>query len=166
MNKPIPDDAGFFLDEYDSDKFWSRVNMHGGVSYLDDPLSRIDSSAGECWTWTGARTGNSRGWYGRIYLFGESVQAHDVGFREFGNRVPVGLILDHLCRNTLCVRHNHLEPVTIGENLNRGKSSASLRTACPHGHEFTEENTRWRQRGSKRSRECRTCIRAAKKRAA
>lgn len=34
--------------------------------------------------------------------------------------IPEGLTIDHLCRNTMCVNPDHLEPVTHRENLMRG----------------------------------------------
>lgn len=160
MQQLIPDDAGYFLDEFDGERFWARVNFHGGQPYLDDPLARLDDSAGECWTWTGGRGGSTRGWYGRFIVGGKPTPAHDLGFKEFDGKIPDGLLLDHLCRNTLCIRHDHLEPVTLAENVDRGVHGRSQRPRCVHGHEFTEENTRWRERDGKRWRECRTCIRA------
>lgn len=33
--------------------------------------------------------------------------------------IPEGLAIDHLCRQTSCVRPDHLEAVTYAENLHR-----------------------------------------------
>jgi hypothetical protein len=47
--------------------------------------------------------------------------AHRYVYETHKEAIPNGLELDHLCRNTLCVNPNHLEPVTHAENCRRGK---------------------------------------------
>lgn len=37
-----------------------------------------------------------------------------------------GLEFDHLCRNKLCVRPDHLEAVTHTENVRRGNSPSAI----------------------------------------
>ncbi|WP_407942939.1 HNH endonuclease signature motif containing protein [Luteipulveratus halotolerans] len=70
-----------------------------------------------------------------------------------------GMTVDHLCRNKRCVRPEHLEAVTRGDNVRRW---AATITHCPQGHEYSAENTRvW-----KGKRNCITCQREAKRRAA
>lgn len=58
-----------------------------------------------------------------------------------------------MCRNTLCVNPDHLEPVTPQENVDR--RSAAL-THCPTGHEYDAINTYHDPTGNKH---CRTCKR-------
>lgn len=157
MVNAIPTDAGQYLDEYDGPRFWEHVNLHGGTDYLDDPLARLDASAGECWTWSGWAAGNGAHLYGRLNIFGTSVQAHNLGYREFGGSIPEGMVLDHLCRNTLCVRHNHLEPVTGIENVDRGLRGRPANPTCKRGHPYDEANTRWGTRKGKPVRICRAC---------
>ncbi|GAA4237618.1 hypothetical protein GCM10022254_50190 [Actinomadura meridiana] len=70
--------------------------------------------------------------------------------------IPEGLTIDHLCRTTLCVRPDHLDPVPNRiNNLRRNSLSAlnARKTRCPQGHEYTLENTYLGRNGS---RECRT----------
>lgn len=71
--------------------------------------------------------------------------------------IPDGFTLDHLCRNTSCANPAHLEPVTHEENVKRGRSGEgqALRTHCPQGHEYTDDNTY--QHGGRRF--CRACHR-------
>jgi hypothetical protein len=53
--------------------------------------------------------------------------------------IPDGLVIDHLCLNKGCVNPDHMELVTIGENVKR---HFRLMTHCKSGrHEFTEANT-------------------------
>ena len=86
--------------------------------------------------------------------------AHRVVYEILVGPIPVGLELDHLCRNRACVNPDHLEPVTTRTNLLRGYSPWACRarqTHCKRGHEFTPENTYGTGDGR---RYCRTCRRA------
>ena len=112
-----------------------------------------------CWTW---RATKSNG-YGRLFIGGRAWPAHRWVYEALVGLIPEGLTLDHLCRNRACVRPDHLEPVTMRENILRGESFAAVnnrKTHCKHGHEFTPENTyvatpAWRG--------CRTCARDARR---
>lgn len=122
---------------------------------------RFDASytvdARGCWIWSGPT--NSRG-YGRIYVDGP-VAAHRWSYEHFVGEIPDGLVLDHLCRVTLCVRPDHLEPVTQAENIRRGEwnqRAAEVRTAratCKNNHLWTDENTLRDAAGHRVCRECR-----------
>jgi hypothetical protein len=71
------------------------------------------------------------------------------------------LSLDHLCRNTRCVRLEHLDPVPHRINVLRGNAPAAVqsrRTECIHGHPLSGENLVLRNKG--RKRQCRICERA------
>ena len=120
---------------------------------------KVDKS-GDCWEWTAAK--NSRG-YGTVRNNKKTLGAHRVSYELIVGEIPEGLDLDHLCRNPGCVNPEHLEPVTHRENVRRGNAGLhlSVRTHCPHGHEYTKENTAIYDDGLRR---CRTCmrIRAAK----
>jgi hypothetical protein len=78
--------------------------------------------------------------------------------------VPVGKQIDHLCRVTLCVNPEHLEPVTCLENLLRGRTvnaANAAKTACVNGHPFDADNTYVAPDGT---RECRICRTSARRR--
>jgi hypothetical protein len=72
--------------------------------------------------------------------------------------VPTHLETDHLCRNRLCFRPDHLELVTHRENMLRSPVAISAlnarKTHCNSGHAFTKQNTRKIEGGG---RDCRTC---------
>ena len=109
-----------------------------------------------CWIWQGAENGDG---YGRISVHNNSRRAHRVSYESFVGPVPAGLVIDHLCRQRMCVNPAHLEPVTNGENVRRGAlADLSYRrdtiTHCPQGHEYTTSNSYICKRGK---RQCRTC---------
>jgi hypothetical protein len=114
-----------------------------------------------CWEWTGSDTGKGHKLrYGRFRpdSKGRLLLAHRYAYERFVGPIPEGLELDRLCRNTLCVNPEHLEPVTRRVNVLRGTSPNAAnraKTHCKHGHELTQENCyayRW-----PRNRQCKTC---------
>lgn len=113
---------------------------------IEDHILRMP---GPCWVWQGAK--NPRG-YGNITYEQKSYKAHRFIYEWLVGPIPEGLTLDHLCRNTLCVNPDHLDPCTMAENIRRG--SKAQQTHCKHGHEFTPENTIVRTNGTRRCREC------------
>ena len=116
--------------------------------------ARVDKS-GDCWLWTGA---SSKG-YGQFMVESRLRYTHQLAYEWARGPVPSGLQLDHLCRTTMCVRPDHLEPVTARVNNLRGTGAAAknaARTHCAWGHPFDTENTHVNARGW---RHCRTCAR-------
>jgi hypothetical protein len=126
----------------DVERFWTKVQ-----------------TGPECWTWKATL---DRKGYGQFSLGGKTKAAHRIAYMLVQGAIPDGLQLDHLCRVRHCVRPSHLEPVTGRENLLRSpltlNSISAAKTACPRGHEYTDENT-YRFPDGRRS--CRTCKRAS-----
>jgi len=118
------------------ERFWPKVEKTDG-----------------CWLWRGCilKTG-----YGAFYLkkngVRKSMRAHRVAYELVVGPIADGLTLDHLCRVTTCVNPQHLEPVTLAENIRR-----AVRPTCKRGHPKVAGD-----------RQCRTCqapfAAAAKKR--
>ena len=121
----------------DESKFWDKVEI---TNY--------------CWNWAAATT---RGNYG-IFGTGNKLEiAHRVSYKLHKGEIPEGLVIDHLCSNTLCVNPAHLEAVTQKENVMRGigiGSKNSKKTHCPQGHEYDEDNTYIDPRNRRRCIEC------------
>ena len=108
-----------------------------------------------CWNWIGIL---GRGGYGQTPMQWKTRLAHRVAYEFLIGGIPDGLTLDHLCRNRKCVNPEHLEPVSMRENILRGKGVASLnakKTQCKNGHVFDEKNTCYNV--SRNARICRIC---------
>lgn len=132
--------AGVLADPRVQARFWAKVN-------------KTDT----CWLWTAYRTRDD---YGRFWLNGKLERAHRVSFWLAGREIPLGLVMDHLCRTPACVNPDHLEAVTISENTRRGDAAKylphDLHTHCKRGHEFTEQNIRWTSQGGRVCVACET----------
>ena len=117
--------------------------------------AKVDKS-GDCWVWTAAI---NKG-YGVFAMSKTDIRdAHRVSWEWANGPVPVGLELDHLCRNPACVRPSHLEAVIHLENVRRGRAPAALAYmagTCMRGHPRTPENS-WRN-GSRLT--CKPCRQA------
>lgn len=155
----MDDYSGWWLDEYDLPRFLASVNRNGGRAHEEDPLATAE---GDCWTWTGAQIKG----YGSFSMGKKTFLAHRVAYLDGGrkNRIPEGYVVDHLCRNTLCVNPRHLEPITFDENVARGLRGTAARPNCPSGHPFDEENTKYVKRNDRTIRVCRTCLKASRQR--
>ena len=93
-----------------------------------------------CWWWVGSMC--RRSGYGKFCRHNKTdLRAHRAAYFQLVGPIPAGLVLDHLCRNRLCVRPDHLEPVTIWENVRRGVGPSALAaraTHCLRGHSFVD----------------------------
>jgi hypothetical protein len=127
------------------ERFWRKVNKNGPV-----PANRPE--LGPCWLWTAYVNPDG---YGGFQFEGGQL-AHRFAYLAFRGPIPMGKVIDHLCRVRHCVNPGHLEVVTQGVNLHRGESIQARnarKTHCIHGHEFTPENT-YTNHGK---RQCCTC---------
>ena len=129
------------------------------ASYLTAPerfWSKVEFT-GSCWLWRASRAG--RMGYGSFWNGSAQVLAHRWAYEFCVGPIPEGLTIDHLCLVVLCVRPDHLEPVSNRENVLRGGGACAQnarKTQCKRGHELTENNI-YRRPGRPRERECLMC---------
>ncbi len=109
-------------------------NRKSGVDYVAEDRGHETP----CWVWQRATIGGHGDPYGQTWHEGRTRVAHKVLWERENGPVPDGLHLHHLCEVTLCVRPDHLMPVTPSENqlLRTGKITpadvkATLRRRCP-----------------------------------
>ena len=120
---------------------------------------RFVSKTETCWLWTG---GTSRG-YGKFRVGRKQKQASRVAYELMRGPIPEGLQLDHLCHRPICIRPDHLEPVTPSENYLRGFGVPAInarKSHCIRGHPLTGENLAIvPMRGRGPQRRCLACAR-------
>ncbi len=127
---PAARERGSFRDRAlrpsdESARFWSYVNMAG-------PVCSHRPELGPCWLWTGGQRGKGYGAFNAEKPGGRyrMVNAHRYAYELTAGVVPVGLVLDHLCENGMCVNPAHLEAVSNGENIRRGYAAKARRAAA------------------------------------
>lgn len=109
----------------------------------------------KCIEWTGHQNGNG---YGRIYITrNKSLPAHRVVYQGIYGPIPKHLVMDHLCRNKLCINPKHLRVVTNRENVLCGVGISALnakKTHCYKGHPLYGENLRINKKSERVCKEC------------
>lgn len=128
-------------------KTWGQV-----IGRVMDKIEPVTESG--CWIWTGATKGKDE--YGVVYVGLQCFRVHRLLYQYVYGPIPVGLVIDHLCRVRLCCNPYHLEAVTNRINILRGQAPHILRmnaSFCINGHKWTEGNTRW----TRGRRFCRAC---------
>ena len=122
--------------DYFENRFWAKVRKDTG-----------------CWQWTAKRNNDG---YGQFWVKPKLRLAHRVSYELTFGPIPVGLEIDHLCKNRSCVNPVHLEAVTARINVLRSAAVSAInaaKTHCVHGHPFDEENT-YKVKGKRLCREC------------
>lgn len=112
-----------------------------------------------CWEWQGYVKPAG---YPFFSVKKKTIQAHRWAYEYFKKDTIGPLTIDHLCRVKHCVNPDHLEKVTIQENLNR----RLVKQCCPHGHDMKTFGVVYerKQKGKKiLQRVCKICSRRHQK---
>ena len=110
-----------------------------------------------CDEWEGLLWPNG---YGKLAINRKSFSAHRlVMMQEVG---PLGRwqFVCHRCDTPKCIRLDHLFVGSPTDNMRdkgaKGRQHQTIKTHCPHGHEYNADNTYKDPNGGRR---CRTCNR-------
>lgn len=127
-------------------------------------MTQNNINTDDCWLFAGMI--NAYG-YGRLWdpELKVSNTAHRVLYKMWVGEIPEGYHVDHLCRVRRCINPDHLEPVTIRDNLLRGNGAGARNKAkrfCKYGHEFAGDNVQYLKEG--RLRICIACRRTKDRR--
>lgn len=113
-------------------------------------FSKVNAAA-PCWEWTGGVNENGYGRFTRAPgHLDRLVYAHRWAWEHLVGPIPDGLTLDHLCRNSICVNPDHLEPVTQAVNSSR----LGFHIWCASGRHRLNEFGYTRPNGSRFCGEC------------
>jgi hypothetical protein len=112
-----------------------------------------------CWDWLGTPTNDG---YGQIRIHRKTIRAHRFSYEYFCRmEIPKGMMMDHICRNRLCVRPDHLRLATSRQNAlenSTGKSALnSQKTHCKNGHPYDISNILFCKTRYGTARRCSIC---------
>lgn len=116
---------------------------------MDGSVPQCRPDLGPCLQWTGST--KTKWGYGQFYWEGRNRSAHIAAWEMANGKIPVGMTVDHLCRNTSCMRIAHMELVTPEENMRR---AVAARTHCRNGHEYAVVGCYPLKNGRRRCKAC------------
>ena len=97
----------------------------GIAQRFKEKYRRVDG----CWQWTGSKSGNG---YGCFFLAGKMRPAHRVSLLLTGEILCREDVVDHKCRNILCVNPTHLRLVDLATNSRENSMGlGALNAFCP-----------------------------------
>ena len=126
------------------------------IKSLGERLFAYVNKTDTCWLYTGHIKQNGYGAMRKTQSM-KYLLVHRVSYELFKGPIPEGLALDHLCRVRHCVNPDHLEAVTLAENVLRGSGQPARnarKTHCKYGHALSGYNLFVKREGF---RVCRTC---------
>lgn len=114
--KALPE-VSHLLDEVAIERFWAKTEKQDNG----------------CIFWIACKVKNG---YGMFQLGGKMVRAHQIAWYLKHGLMPPMLVIDHTCKNKMCVNVEHLEAVTSSENKRR----VGRKGICKRGHSLIGDN--------------------------
>jgi hypothetical protein len=108
-----------------------------------------------CWEWT-AKIHKNTG-YGYFTVKGKTHLSHRFSYKYFKGEIPLNLCIDHICENRKCVNPEHLQAITLKQNILKGKSVCAQKAKqiyCHKNHPLSGENL---YITPDNRRQCKTC---------
>lgn len=118
---------------------------------VGERLSANSRRDGNCVVWVGAN--NTKWGYGRIRINGRKVMVHRAAWELANGPIADGMVLDHICENTKCIKVEHLRLVTLGANSARKRRSKVSRVGYMGVHfDGYAYRAVWQEGGSPKTR--------------
>lgn len=116
-------------------RFWEKVNKDGPIHpELGTP----------CWLWTGGLKDEKPTQHGQIWDSGKVRPAHQVSLQLHGVEIDKSKVIDHICREPICVNPAHLRQVNHRTNAVENNASPfaanAAKTRCKYGHLLEGDN--------------------------
>ena len=141
---------------YRDPKRWNTVSVPERVAERAHTKHQVNEDG--CWisTYSVASHGYAQiGWQNGKER--HSVLAHRAAWTHVNGQVPIGMTLDHLCKNRRCVNPAHLRLLPNWENARRNQGDDWAFGTCRNGHADTNLRTTTRTAKSGRKYEAMIC---------
>lgn len=133
---------------------WCSVHYQRWAKYGDPKAILVNKIEGEieeafwgyvektesCWHWIGSKNG---GGYGYLRVEGASIKAHRTSWEMVNGKIPDGMVIDHICRNTSCVNPDHLRLASHKQNMENISALRSNNTSGFRGVSFDKRRGVW-----------------------